>query len=141
MDKLTLKKAGSTFDLAYIQIQAALKYNIDRETELRLKLQKALLDENATEAARLNGLLKENEAKGIIWTTQQEDNLAAELVNRYNTANKAQLEIKEACPQWNNPQFAKLDSNYLVSNGLKHICFKLGIPSIRDQVRSWKAKF
>jgi hypothetical protein len=86
-------------------------------------------------------LLKENEAKDIIWTTQQEDNLAAELVNRYNTANKAQLEIKEACPQWNNPQFAKLDSNYLVSNGLKHICFKLGIPSVRDQVRSWKAKF
>lgn len=63
MDKLALKKAGTTFDLAYIQIQAALKYNIDRETELRLKLQKALLDENATEATRLNGLLKENEAK------------------------------------------------------------------------------
>ena len=62
-DALALKKQGSTFDLAYIQIQAALKYNIDRETELRLKLQKALLDENATEAARLNGLLKENEAK------------------------------------------------------------------------------
>jgi len=62
-DALALKKQGSTFDLAQIQIQAALKYNIDRETELRLKLQKALLDENATEAARLNGLLKENEAK------------------------------------------------------------------------------
>jgi len=86
-------------------------------------------------------LLKENEAKGIMWTTQQEDDLAAKLVNRYNTANNAQLEIKEACPQWNNPQYAKLDSNYLVSNGLKHICFKLGIPSVRDQVRSWKAKF
>ena len=62
-DALALKKAGTTFDLAQIQIQAALKYGIDRETELRLKLQKALLDENATEATRLNGLLKENEAK------------------------------------------------------------------------------
>ena len=86
-------------------------------------------------------LLKEHEVKGIMWSQQEEDMLAAELNARYTTANKSQLEIKDACPQWNNPQYAKLDSNYLVSNGLKHICFKLGIPSVRDQVRSWKARF
>lgn len=86
-------------------------------------------------------LLKENEETGIVWIQANEDALAVELNNRYVTANKSQLEIKDACPQWNNPQFAKLDSNYLVSNGLKHICFKLGIPSVRDQVRSWKARF
>ena len=62
-DALALKKQGSTFDLAQIQIQAALKYGIDEETRLRLLLQKALLEEDSKEAARLNGLLKENEAK------------------------------------------------------------------------------
>ena len=86
-------------------------------------------------------LLKENEENGIFLTQANEDALAVELNNRYVTANKSQLEIKDACPQWNNPQFAKIDSNYLVSNGLKHICFKLGIPSVRDQIRSWKARF
>jgi len=62
-DALALKKAGATFDLAQIQIQAALKYGIDEETRLRLLLQKALLEEDSKEAARLNGLLTENEAK------------------------------------------------------------------------------
>ena len=86
-------------------------------------------------------LLEENMDKGIIWNTVQEDQLAIELKNRYTLANKAQLAIKEACPQWNNPQYAKLDPNYVVSNGLKHICFSLGIPSVRDQVRNWAKKF
>ena len=86
-------------------------------------------------------LLKENTDKGIVWNTVQEDQLATELKSRYTLANKAQLAIKEACPQWNNPQYAKLDPNYVVSNGLKHICFSLGIPSVRDQVRNWAKKF
>jgi hypothetical protein len=87
-------------------------------------------------------LLKENENAGITWTTKQEDILAGELNNRYKSlANKAQLGIKEACPMWNNPQYAKLDSNYVVSNGLKHICVGLKLPSVRDQLRSWKRGF
>ena len=63
MDKLALKKAGSTFDLAQIQIQAALKYGIDNETRLRLLLQKALLDEDVAAAAKLQAALIANEAK------------------------------------------------------------------------------
>jgi len=63
MDKLALKKAGSTFDLAQIQIQAALKYAIDNETRLRLLLQKALLDEDVAAAAKLQAALIANEAK------------------------------------------------------------------------------
>ena len=86
-------------------------------------------------------LLKENENAGIDLTVQQEDALAAELNKRYLTANKAQLGIKLACPMWNNPQYAKLDSNYVVGNGLKHICFALKIPSVRDQLRSWNPGF
>lgn len=63
MDKLALKKIGTTFDLAQIQIQAALKYNIDNETKLRLQLQKALLDEDVAAAAKLQAALLANEAK------------------------------------------------------------------------------
>ena len=63
MDKLALKKAGSVFDLAQIQIQAALKYGIDNETRLRLLLQKALLDEDVAAAAKLQAALLANEAK------------------------------------------------------------------------------
>jgi len=63
MDKLALKKANSVFDLAQIQIQAALKYGIDNETRLRLLLQKALLDEDVAAAAKLQAALIANEAK------------------------------------------------------------------------------
>jgi hypothetical protein len=62
-DALALKKAGTTFDLAQIQIQAALKYGIDNETRLRLLLQKALLDEDVAAAAKLQAALLANEAK------------------------------------------------------------------------------
>jgi hypothetical protein len=86
-------------------------------------------------------LLKENAQADIEWTAAQEDTLAQLLTQRYTTSNKAQLAIKEACPQWNNPQFAKLDSNYLVSNGLKHLAQGLKLPCVRDKVRSWKAGF
>ena len=63
IDALALKKAGTTFDLAQIQIQAALKYGIDNETRLRLLLQKALLDEDVAAAAKLQAALLANEAK------------------------------------------------------------------------------
>lgn len=86
-------------------------------------------------------LMKENLSIGIDWTIQQEDDLADLLSNRYVTANKAQLAIKDACPAWNNSQFAKLDSNYLVSNGLKHLARSLSIPAARDQVINWKSGF
>jgi hypothetical protein len=62
-DSLALKKAGTTFDLAQIQIQAALKYGIDEDTRLRLLLQKALLDEDVAAAAKLQMALLANEAK------------------------------------------------------------------------------
>jgi len=63
IDALALKKAGTTFDLAQIQIQAALKYGIDNETRLRLLLQKALLDEDVAASAKLQAALLANEEK------------------------------------------------------------------------------
>ncbi len=86
-------------------------------------------------------LLQENEAVNIFWTDAQKDELAQYLVSKWNTANNAQLKIKDACIMWNNPQYAKLESNYVVSNGLKHLATKLGIPSVRDQVRNWAQGF
>lgn len=71
-------------------------------------------------------LMKENLALGIDWDQSEEDRLAKLLTRRYTTANKAQLAIKDACPAWNNPQYAKLESNYLVSNGLKHLAQEIG---------------
>ena len=62
-DKLALKKAGSTFDLARIQIEAALQYGIDNETKLRLELQRAILKEDVAKAAELQAALLANEAK------------------------------------------------------------------------------
>jgi hypothetical protein len=86
-------------------------------------------------------LIKDNLALGIDWSQADEDRLAKLLSRRYTTANKAQLAIKDACPAWNNPQFAKLDSNYLVSNGLKHLAQGLKLPAARDQVRNWNQGF
>ena len=62
-DKLALKKAGSKFDLAQIQIEAALQYGIDNETKLRLELQRAILKEDVAKAAELQAALLANEAK------------------------------------------------------------------------------
>jgi len=74
IDALALKKAARKLELEQIQIQAALKFNIDEETRLRLLLQKALLEKDADEATRLYGLLKENENK-----TKELANLLANL--------------------------------------------------------------
>jgi len=86
--------------------------------------------------------VKDAESKNIFITAQQEDDLAKELCKRYNSsANTAQKQIKQAYVNWNNPNYAALDSNYLVSNGLKHISQQLGIPSDRDSVRNWQVGF
>jgi len=51
--RLALKKAGSIFDLEQIQIIAALKGNLSKEDELRLKAQLALLNGNEVVATAL----------------------------------------------------------------------------------------
>lgn len=67
------------------------------------------------------------------------DKLANELIKRYSYANNAQLEIKKACLLLNKarPGYVALDSNYVVSNGLKHIAQSIGVPTARDQLFQW----
>lgn len=54
-DQLKLKKAGTLFDIEQAQIIAALKGDISKEDETRLKLQFAILTGNVTEATKLGG--------------------------------------------------------------------------------------
>ena len=54
-DQLKLKKAGTLFDLEQAGIIAALKNNISKEDETRLKLQFAILTGNVAEATKLAG--------------------------------------------------------------------------------------
>lgn len=86
-------------------------------------------------------VLKENQSLNIVWSTADEDKLASVMKNRYTTSNKAQLAIKEAWIGWNNPSYTKLDPNFLVSNGLKHLAKALQLPSGRDAVRQWTPGF
>jgi len=87
--------------------------------------------------------IKNSEDAGISISSADCDRIAQDLIRRYSTANKAQLEIKEACSvtNKNHPGYTKLDSNYVVSNGLKHIAKDFGIACAKDEIRSWKAGF
>jgi hypothetical protein len=54
-DALKLKKANTLFDMDQIQIIAALKGEVSKEDETRLKLQFAILTGNVSEASKLAG--------------------------------------------------------------------------------------
>jgi hypothetical protein len=54
-DALKLKKAGTLFDIEQAGILAALKGNVSKEEEARLKLQFAILTGNVSEASKLAG--------------------------------------------------------------------------------------
>jgi hypothetical protein len=56
-DKAKLKKSGTLFDLDQIQIVAALQGKITEDEKLRLQLQMALIQDNASEADRLSNKL------------------------------------------------------------------------------------
>jgi hypothetical protein len=88
-------------------------------------------------------LIEENEEAGIKWDNKQKDKLAKALTNKYNTANKAQLEIKKACLllDKSRPGYVALDSNYVVSNGLKYLAKKLSLPTANDLLGQWAQGF
>jgi hypothetical protein len=57
-ESLKLAKARATFDLQKIQIEAALKGKISAEDEIRLKLMKAILNENLTDVEKYQKALE-----------------------------------------------------------------------------------
>jgi hypothetical protein len=80
---------------------------------------------------------------GISISAADADKLAVELNKRYSTANAAQLAIKAACLLLDKkrPGYTPLDSNYVVSNGLKHIARSIGIACARDELFQWQGGF
>jgi hypothetical protein len=62
-DALKLAKARAVFDLEKIQIEAALKGKISKEDEIRLKLMKAILDENMTDVDKYQKALEVAQTK------------------------------------------------------------------------------
>lgn len=62
-DALKLAKAKAVFDLQKIQIEAALKGKISEEDAIRLKLMKAILDDNVTATEKYQKLLEAAQAK------------------------------------------------------------------------------
>lgn len=87
--------------------------------------------------------VQENEENGIKISDKDLDKIAGELKNRFTTANASQLGVKKACLLLDKtrPGYQPLDSNYVVSNGLKHIASQLGIATMRDQLGQWVAGF
>jgi len=62
-DQLKLAKARAIFDLEKIQIEAALKGKISKEDEIRLKLMKAIVDENMTDVEKYQKALETAQTK------------------------------------------------------------------------------
>ena len=62
-DALKLAKAKAIFDLQKIQIEAALKGKISAEDEIRLKLMKAIVDENMTDVEKYQKALEVAQTK------------------------------------------------------------------------------
>jgi hypothetical protein len=62
-DQNKLKKAQTLFDIDQIQIIAALQGRLTEDEKLRLSLQMALIQENASEADRLSNLLAASQLK------------------------------------------------------------------------------
>ena len=62
-ESLKLAKARATFDLQKIQIEAALKGKISAEDEIRLKLMKAIVDENMTDVEKYQKALEVAQTK------------------------------------------------------------------------------
>ena len=83
------------------------------------------------------------EEAGITLTSDDEDKLATELNKRYSTSNATQLAIKASCLLLDKtrPGYTPLDSNFVVSNGLKHIARSIGIACAKDQLFQWKGGF
>lgn len=85
-DSLKLAKAKAVFDLQKIQIEAALKGKISAEDEIRLKLMKAIVDENMTDVEKYQKALE---------TAQTKTKELTELLATVKT-----LEIKDPFGTW-----------------------------------------
>jgi hypothetical protein len=82
-DALKLAKAKAIFDLQKIQIEAALKGKISEEDKIRLKLMKAIVDENTTDVDKYEKALDAAQTKTKELTTALAAIKASEAANPF----------------------------------------------------------
>lgn len=151
---VSIKRAGNKITGAIHNLnETYLTFDLDKKSQKPGQLLKTSLEWSMRNFKNqsIDGCLltsfamfvQENSDNGITITPAQADQLANLLISRYTTANKTQLAIKDACNLLNrsNPNYQPLDSNYVVSNGLKYLAKSLGIPSVRDEINNWVQGF
>jgi len=138
-ESLKLAKARAIFDLQKIQIEAALKGKISKEDEIRLKLMKALLEENMTDVEKYQKLLEKAQEK----TKEMET-----LLQTIKT-----LELKDPFGEWKvDPLTASINeltkSMFLVgtqiqANGREWSSFANSVANtvIRPNLSEWSSSF
>jgi hypothetical protein len=151
---VAIKRAGNKIAYAIHNLnETYLTYDLDKDTAAPGRLLEMSLNwlvrnfkHQSIDGCLMSSFamfVQDLEDSGQKITAAQADKLADELKNRYRTSNNAQLEIKKACPLLNktNPGYTPLDSNFVVSNGLKHIAQSLKLPTARDELRQWITGF
>ena len=138
-ESLKLAKARATFDLQKIQIEAALKGKISKEDEIRLKLMKAIVDENMTDVEKYQKALE---------TAQTKTKELTELL----TAVK-DLELKDPFGTWSvDPLTASINeltksmfsvSTQIQANGREWSSFANSVATtvIRPNLSEWSSSF
>jgi hypothetical protein len=138
-DAFKLTKAKSVFDLEKIQIEAALKGNISEEERIRLKLLKAIADENANAIDKLLDQLKTAQTK------------TAELQTLLTTIKT--LEIKDPFGMWKiDPLTASINEltksffsvqTQIQASGKEYASFASSIGStiIKPNLSEWTSSF
>jgi hypothetical protein len=117
-ESLKLAKARAVFDLQKIQIEAALKGKISEEDKIRLKLMKAILDENLTDVEKYQKALEK---------AQEKSKELAELLAKVKT-----LEFKDPFGEW------KVDPLTASINALTASMFAVGT-QIQANGREWSS--
>lgn len=102
-DQLKLAKAKAVFDLQKIQIEAALKGKISEEDAIRLKLMKAIVDENMSDIEKYQKALEDAQKK-----TKE--------LNELLVAVKS-LEIKDPFAEWKVDPLTKAINDLTTSIG------------------------
>jgi len=138
-DQLKLAKARAVFDLQKIQIEAALKGKISKEDEIRLKLMKAILDENMTDVEKYQKALE------VAQTKTKELN---ELLTSIKT-----MEIKDPFGAWSvDPLTAAINNltksmfsvqTQIQANGREWSSFASSVANtvIRPNLSEWSSSF
>lgn len=138
-DSLKLAKARAVFDLQKIQIEAALKGKISEEDAIRLKLMKAIEDENVAAAEKYQKALDESQKK------------TAELAALLATV-KA-MEVKDPFSTWSiDPLTASINAlttsiggvgTAITATGKEYATFTAGVAAtvLRPNLTEWSSSF